>query len=87
MVVAIVLWLVFCRGIIVNQDVAVRTLETQGFSDIQVAGSAWFLVGFRGCDAHDATRFTMRAKNPLGTEVNVYVCTGAFFKGGTIRVP
>ncbi len=81
-----VLFMGFCRGILTDQDVAIRTLEAQGYSDIEIIDKAWWAVGFRGCDESDATRFTAQATNPTGNRVEVYVCTGAFVKGGTIRV-
>ena len=73
------------RGTFANQDVAVRTLEVQGYSNIQIVDHTWFAVGLRGCDNNDASRFTAKATNPTGKPVEVLVCTGAFFKGGTIR--
>lgn len=74
------------RGVLVGKDVAVRTLEAQGFTEIQVTDNSWFAVGWRGCDQNDAARLTAVAKNPAGKKVTVYVCAG-FFKGGTIRTP
>jgi hypothetical protein len=74
------------RGILASEDVAVRALEAQGYSNIQIVDHAWFAVGFRGCGESDAARFTARATNPAGNSTEVYVCTGVFFKGGTIRV-
>lgn len=73
------------RGVLVREDVAVRALEIQGYSDIKVTDSAWFAVGYRGCDEKDAARFTAVAKNPAGKQVQVYVCTGWPFKGATVR--
>lgn len=74
------------RGVWVNKDVAVRTLESQGYTEIQVTDHSWFAIGWRGCDEKDAARFTARAKNPAGKEVTVYVCSG-LLKGETIRTP
>lgn len=74
------------RGVLVNENVAVRTLESQGYTDIHVTDHSWFAIGWRGCDEKDAARFTVRAKNPAGKEVTVYVCSG-LLKGGTIRTP
>lgn len=74
------------RGAFASQNVAIRALEAQGFSNIQIVDHAWFAVGFRGCDKNDAARFTAKATNPAGKPTQVYVCTGVFFKGGTIRV-
>lgn len=74
------------RGAFADEQVAIRTLETQGYSNLQITEHVWFAVGFRGCDKNDAARFTARATNPAGKQVEVCVCTGLFFKGGTIRV-
>ncbi len=74
------------RGIIVDNDVAIRSMEAQGYSNIKVIDKSWFAVGFQGCDSSDAAQFTVQATNPAGKPTVVYVCTGAFFKGGTIRV-
>ncbi|QQG45886.1 MAG: hypothetical protein HYY55_02795 [Candidatus Niyogibacteria bacterium] len=74
------------RGVFASQDVAVRTLQAQGYSNIQIVDHAWFAVGFRGCDKKDAARFTAKATNPAGKPAEVYVCAGVIFKGGTVRV-
>lgn len=74
------------RGLLVDNESAVRTLKTQGYSDIQITDHSWFAVGWRGCDDNDAARFTAQAKNPAGQTVTVYVCSG-ILKGGTVRIP
>ncbi|MBI1888966.1 MAG: hypothetical protein HYS15_03510, partial [Candidatus Spechtbacteria bacterium] len=61
------------RGVFASQDVAVRTLEAQGYGDIQIVQHAWFAVGFRGCDEKDAARFTAKVTNPAGKPAEVYV--------------
>lgn len=76
---------VFTRGLWVNENVAVRALETQGYQNIQVVDHVWFAVGMRGCGEKDAARFTVRATNALGKNVELYVCSGWIFKGATIR--
>jgi prepilin-type N-terminal cleavage/methylation domain-containing protein len=73
------------RGMLVNEDVAIRALEKQGYSDIKIISHNWFLVGVRGCDGKDAAKFTARVKNPAGKDTEVFVCTGWIFKGATIR--
>lgn len=73
-------------GLFASPQVAVRTLEAQGYSNVQIVDHSWFAMGFRGCDSHDSARFTAIATNPAGKPSQVYVCTGFFFKGGTIRV-
>ena len=74
-----------CRGILVEESVAVRALEIQGYTDIEIVDHAWCFVGFRGCDRNDAARITATATNPVGRRVEVYVCSGWLFKGSTIR--
>ncbi len=77
--------LVSCRGAFVNKDIAVRALEKQGYSNIEIINHQYFLVGWKGCDDKDAAKFTARAINPTGNKVEVFVCTGWFLKGATIR--
>lgn len=86
-ILVILVWFVasyFC-GQAVGEDVAVRALETQGYSNIQIMEQAWFAVGLRGCDESDAVRFTAVATNPVGKQVKLYVCSGVVLKGATIR--
>jgi hypothetical protein len=84
--VLVIFFVVVGRGIFASQDVAVRALEAQGYSDIQIVDHAWFAVGLRGCDDKDAARFTAKVTNPAGKSAELYVCTGVIFKGGTVRV-
>lgn len=84
--VVIVICFGLSRGSCVSKDIATRTLEAQGYRDVEVVDTAWFAVGMRGCDKNDAVRFTVRATNPAGQQTEVYVCSGAFLKAGTIRV-
>jgi len=72
-------------GIVVKDEVAIRCLEIQGYSHIQVLDKAWFAIPIRGGDRGDAARFHMRATNPTGQQVEVYVFSGWLFKGATIR--
>ena len=74
------------RGVLVDERRAVYTLETQGYTDVQITDKSWFVIGWRGCDQNDAARFTARTKNPAGKMVTMYVCSG-LIKGGTIRTP
>lgn len=75
------------RGALVREDVAIRALEDQGFSDVKVTEHAWFWLGVRGGHKDDAARFTCQAKNPAGKEVTMYVFSGWLFGGATIRTP
>lgn len=84
LVVAIVI-LSVCRGSLVNESTVISAIENQGYSNVNITDHAWLLVGYRGCDAHDAARFTVIAINPIGQEVEIYACSGFPFKGITIR--
>lgn len=81
----IIILATLCRGCIVNQDEAVKALETQGFSQVQILDKGVLFVGLRGCSSHDAAKFEAKAINPIGKEVQVFVCTGWPFKGATVR--
>ncbi|MDO8492156.1 MAG: hypothetical protein Q7S34_00755 [bacterium] len=80
-----VLFLSTLPGKWVSQDIAIRALEKQGYTNVQITEHNWFLVGFSGCDDSDVARFKARATNPVGKKVEVFVCTGWLFKGATIR--
>jgi len=83
----VILGLTFARGALVsNNDVALRTLRAE-FTNVEVTDRAWFLVGLRGCSTSDAVRYTATVTNAQGKNVELYVCSGAFFKAGTVRVP
>ena len=73
------------RGLMVDKSEAVRALDTQGYSNIQITDEKWFVVGLRGCESTDAVRFDVTAVNPVGKKVNLFVCVGWPFKGSTIR--
>ena len=81
----ILLAIVLTKGVIVSESYATRALEDQGYSDVEITKHAWVAVGLRGCDRFDSARFTAKAKNPAGKPTEVYLCTGAFLKGGTVR--
>lgn len=84
-VVAAILFLGLFRGAFADSRVAMRALETQGYSNVQITNHQWFLVGFRGCDEKDAAKFSATAMNPVGRQVELFVCTGWIFKGATVR--
>ncbi len=86
-VVIVLLFLIAARGLLVRENVAVKTLETQGFSSVKVLHRNWFLVGFRGGHQGDAVRFVCQAVNPAGHEVTVHVFAGWPFQGATVRTP
>ena len=84
-VVVVIFVLSLFRGTWVDESIAVRALEKQGYSDVQITDHSWFMVGLRGCGRSDAAKFTATAKNPVGQEIECFVCTGWLFKGATIR--
>lgn len=77
--------LVFGRGIFVGEDKAIRAAEIRGYSNVEVTDKNVFFVGLRGCDETDAVRFTVRAINPAGEEVEFIICSGWFLKDSTLR--
>jgi hypothetical protein len=85
LVVLVFLTVVIFRGAWVDKSEAVRALETQGYSNIQISDHNWFFVGFRGCENSDAAQFYANATNPAGKQVRLFVCVGWPFKGATIR--
>lgn len=84
-VISILLFIGILKGLFVDKSVALRALEIQGYTDVQVVGEHRFFVTFRGCGARDAAQFIARAKNSRGKEVEVFVCAGWPFKGQTVR--
>lgn len=73
------------EGSFVDESVAIKALQKQGFTDINITGKEWLFVGFRGCSEDDSVKFTAIAKNPRNETVEVYVCSGWLFKGSTVR--
>lgn len=71
---------------LVGEAVAKRALDAHGWSEIEITGKHYILVGFQGCGQDDAAKFDAVALNPIGKRVKLYVCTGLMFKGATIRV-
>lgn len=56
-------------------------LESAGYSDVQMHGFGWL-----DCSDDDFFRDRFTATGPTGKPVSGTVCTGLFFKGGTIRL-
>ena len=73
------------RGVFASQDVAVRALEKQGYSNVRIINHGWLFVGFRGCSETDAAKFDAVAVNYAGKKTKVFVCMGWPLKGATIR--
>lgn len=73
-------------GRFVSKSRATDALTKAGYSDITVTDRSNYFVGMRGGGNGDVVRFTCKAKNPAGKEVNdIYVFCGWPFKGTTIR--
>lgn len=75
------------RGALIDEQRAINTLQSQGWTNVQVTSHHWLLPGLYGCDSHDAVMFGATATNPAGRRIDdVIVCMG-MLKGGTIRTP
>ena len=74
-------------GIWADKNDAIRALENQGFSQIQVLDKDIFFLWWNGCGEDDDASFELRALNPVGKKVEMTVCVGWPFKGATIRTP
>lgn len=64
---------------------AVSNVETMGFTEVEVTGSKYVAVGWRGCGDDDSVAYEITAKNPTGNKVNVLMCCGMWLKGCTVR--
>lgn len=75
-----------CRAAQFTDEDAVRSLETQGYSDVRVVSrEPWWPQVLGGCGESDAVAVRARAKNAAGREVEVTVCGSWPFKGATVR--
>ncbi len=81
----LVITFIFARGIYVSEARAVKTLETNGFTDIEIVNKDVFFISWRGCGDSDVAAFDAKAINPNGRLVDISTCHG-FLKGGTVRV-
>lgn len=84
--IVIVLLLIF-RGFFVEDRTGIHAAENVGFTDVQLRDAKHVVVGFRGCDVHDAAGFELTAKNALEKPAHLIVCCGWPFKGCTVRTP
>lgn len=73
------------RGLLVDEDVAVRALKTAGYTDVTITNRVWIMPSFRGCGEEDAVKFEATAKNPRDQSVSLFVCVGWPLKGATVR--
>lgn len=61
-----------------DEAAARRTLDDEGYTDVQITGFRWF-----GCGDDTSTGFT--AKNTKGKPVDGVVCCGYLMKACTVR--
>jgi hypothetical protein len=79
--------LCFCASACTTDDgEAIRTLDDQGYSDIQIVDRG-IMANWEGCDEKDGAWYNASVTNPKGKHVTVLVCCGGNlrFKGCTIR--
>ena len=81
-IILLILTLLFfiIEGSFVDESVAIKALQKQGFTDINITKKEWIFVGFLGCGEDDSVKFTAIAKNPRNETVDIYVCSGWLFK-------
>lgn len=80
----IIVLLIFARGVCCDEREAIRALKIRGYTKVELVEHKYVAVAFRGCGT-DAARFDMKAINPAGEEVEVFICTGLWLKGATLR--
>lgn len=72
-------------GAFVDESVAVRAMETQGYSNVKITGKHIWFTSWQGCGKEDDVKFDVVATNPIGKRVELFVCAGWLFKGATVR--
>lgn len=72
-------------GLFVDENIAIRTFEADGFTNVRVVNRQWFMPSLGGCGDSDRVRFEVVATNPSGKEQTGIVCSGWPFKGATRR--
>lgn len=76
-----------CAGRKIKEDVAIRAVEMNGFTNAVVVKRDVYFVQYLGGSKSDNVRFTVMAINPIGRPDTIYVYAGWPFKGATIRTP
>ena len=74
-------------GHFVGNDIAVKALEIEGFTNVKIVSKDYWWVNFKGGDTEDDVMFTAQATNAIGKQVIVHVYVGWPWKGATIREP
>lgn len=68
-----------------GQSHAIDAAESMGFTDVTVTLSALNPGTLLGCSDEDDLAYQLSATDVNGERQELVYCTGAFFKGGTIR--
>lgn len=71
-------------GACVDDAVAMRALSDQGFTDARIRSRSDFFSWANGCDGTDSVAWQVDAKRE-GRPVRLTVCSGAIWKGATVR--
>lgn len=73
------------RGEWVSNDVALKAVSDEGYTQAQITERHSILAAWYGCDEKDAACFKVTAKNSQGKPVKLVVCAGFVFKAVTVR--
>ncbi len=73
------------RGAANADAIALHAADAHGFTEPRITGRSDFFAWANGCGGHDATAWDVTAKRD-GRTVRLYVCSGAWTKGATVRV-
>lgn len=72
--------LAYSLGGFIDESVARKTLELQGYRNVEIVHKdEWFVV-MRGCGGGDFAKFDVVAINHAGEKTSLYVCAGLFTK-------
>ena len=78
-------WVLQGCGACVDDANVKKAVEKQGYSEVRLTDKSIFFITFRGCSKEDSAKYSARAKNPKGKEVDLIICAGWPFKGVTVR--
>ena len=83
---AAIVFIMACMGMgsCVDDSVAMRALADQGFTDARIRSRSNFFSWANGCDGTDSVAWQVDAKRD-GRPVRLTVCSGAIWKGATVR--
>lgn len=63
------------QSLYVEESVVMRALEVQGYSQIKIVEVDRYFGNMPDCGPLDFAKYTVRAKNSSGNEVEVFACT------------